>query len=86
MRGYDSSVLTLYGTITSPSYTARYSMPSPSFTLYRHLLDALDGAGVAYGGAPSGATEKAAEPMVYRSPVQSVCRGDVKGHSAGKTC
>ena len=81
MRGYDSSVLTLYGTITSPSYTARYSMPSPSFTLYRHLLDALDGAGVAYGGAPSGATEKAAEPMVYRSPVRDEILRSLMVHS-----
>lgn len=69
MRGYDSSVLTLTGTIAGPKYTSRYSLPAPSQTLYNDVVAALEQSGIeCRGGSVDTPTSQAAEPMIYRSP------------------
>lgn len=81
MRAYDSPVLTLTGTITGSSYTSRYSMPSPSFSLYNYLVGELARAGIGCAGGSFDNKENAAEPMVFMSPVRDEILRSLMVHS-----
>lgn len=81
MRAYDSPVLTLTGTITGASYTSRYSMPSPSFTLYNYLLDRLAASGIGCAGVPVDADGQAAEPLLFKSPKRDEILRSLMVHS-----
>ena len=81
MRAYDSPVLTLTGTITGPSYTSRYSMPSPSFSLYNYLIGELAECGIGCAGDTFDNNENAAEPMVFMSPQRDEILRSLMMHS-----
>ncbi len=81
MRAFDSSVLTLSGTVTGASYTSRYSMPSPAFSLYNSLLREFKRAGIACQGVPADAAGSAAAPFVYQSPLRDEILHSLMVHS-----
>ncbi|MCM1021922.1 MAG: D-alanyl-D-alanine carboxypeptidase/D-alanyl-D-alanine-endopeptidase [Muribaculum sp.] len=81
MRAYDSPVLTLTGSITGPSYTTRYSMPAPSFSLYTALAAEMTKAGIHVAGEPVEATGNCAEPFVFTSPLRDEILRSLMVHS-----
>lgn len=50
MRGEGSSLLTVSGTLSTASYTSRYSMPAPEIALYDDMLEEFRQNGIGVGG------------------------------------
>lgn len=70
MRGYDSSVLTITGSIKGKNYASRYSLPSPAIELYNVLTEALNQAGISIGNnlLSSAPVPDKTKAMRYTSP------------------
>ncbi len=69
MRGYDSSVLTISGSVAK-TYASRYSLPSPAVELYTSLLSALTSNGITIGEniIDDSSTPDLTKAFAYKSP------------------
>ena len=70
MRAEGSDILTLSGTLSSESYTSRYSMPVPALALYDDIVAELCAGGIGIGGVISDDVEAVEDVLAYASPLR----------------
>ncbi len=68
MRGEGSSLLTVWGTISTASYTSRFSMPFPEWVLYDDIAMALKSAKIGLGGKLVEEVAGHEKRIEYKSP------------------
>lgn len=70
MRGEGSSLLTVSGTLSTSSYTSRYSMPAPEIVLYDDMLQEFRLNGIKVGGEYIDSESGPVRSFGYDSPLR----------------